>query len=239
MPTSPIGEILDTLRRENDIDQNVILAAIEGAVVEAARTQFNAEQTGAKFRARCDPETGDIEVFALLLVVEEVHNPATEISLADTLKMGIQDARVGDRLDIAKPKEELAGIAAEADTQVILERVREAERDKVYDEYIDRLGELVNSRVKRLERGALIVDLGRIEGVILRAEQSRGESYSPVFENGCPARVDVRPGRARARWPLSQAVGIARRQRSGGAAGAISASAHRRVRAEVTVADRE
>src|SRR5262245_14452653 len=129
MPTIPIGQILDTLRREENIDRNVIVAAIEEVVVEAARLQFNAEQTGEEFRARYDPETGTIEVFALRVVVEEVHHHATEISLADTLKMGITDARVGDRLELAKPKEALGRIAAEADPQIILQRVREAGRD--------------------------------------------------------------------------------------------------------------
>src|SRR4029453_14321577 len=99
MPTSPIGQILNTLRREKNFDQNVIVAAIEEAVLEAARKQFNAEQTGEELCARCDPETGDSEVFALMVVVEDVHNHATEISLADTLKMGLKDAKVGDRLE--------------------------------------------------------------------------------------------------------------------------------------------
>src|SRR5579871_3114403 len=158
MPTSPIGEILDTLRREQNIDQSVAIAAIEEAVVEAARTQFNAEQTGAEFRAHCDAETGDVEVFAVMVVVEEVHNHATEISVSDTLKMGIKDARVGDRLEVAKPKEELGRIATEADTEIILERVRDPEGDDVYDEYIDRMGELVNGSVKRVDRLGIVVD---------------------------------------------------------------------------------
>src|SRR5215471_14316997 len=134
MPTSPIGEILDTLRREKNIGQNVIVAAIEEVVAEAARVQFNAAQTGEEFRARCDPETGNIEVFALMVVVDEVHNHATEISLADTLKRGIKDAKVGDRLEFAKPKEELGRIAVEADPEIVLQRTRDPERPNIYDE---------------------------------------------------------------------------------------------------------
>jgi N utilization substance protein A len=178
VPTSPIGQILDTLRREKNIDQNVILAAIEEAVVEAARAQFNAEQTGAEFRARCDPETADVEVFVLMVVVDEVHNHATEISLPDTLKLGVKDAQVGDRLEFAKPNEELGRIAAEADTQIILERVRELERENIYNDYIDRIGELVNGPVKRFERGDVVLDFDTTEAVILRAEQSPRERFS-------------------------------------------------------------
>src|SRR5689334_9454620 len=176
--SSPIAQTIDVLSREKNIDPNVIIAAIEEAVIKAARKQFNAEQTGEELRARYDPETGDIDLFALMTVVEEVQNPATEISLADVLEMGIEGAEVGDQLEFPKPKEELGRIAAQTAKQIIFQKVREAERKNVYDEYIGRLGELVNGFVKRFEGGRMIVDLGKLEALLPKTEQSRVESFS-------------------------------------------------------------
>src|SRR5256714_973075 len=175
---SPIAQTIDVLSREKNIDPNVIIAAIEEAVIKAARKQFNAEQTGEELRARYDPETGDIDLFALMTVVEEVQNPATEISLADVVEMGIEGAEVGDQLEFPKPKEELGRIAAQTAKQIIFQKVREAERKNVYDEYIGRLGELVNGFVKRFEGGRLIVDFGKLEALLPKSEQSRVESFS-------------------------------------------------------------
>jgi N utilization substance protein A len=176
--SSPIAQTIDVLSREKNIDPIVIIAAIEEAVIKAARKQFNAEQTGEELRARYDPETGDIDLFALMTVVEEVQNPATEISLADVLEMGIEGAEVGDQLEFPKPKEELGRIAAQTAKQIIFQKVREAERKNVYDEYIGRLGELVNGFVKRFEGGRMIVDLGKLEALLPKNEQSRVESFS-------------------------------------------------------------
>jgi len=176
--SSPIAQTIDVLSREKNIDPNVIISAIEEAVIKAARKQFNAEQTGEELRARYDPETGDIDLFALMTVVEEVQNPATEISLADVLEMGIEGAEVGDQLEFPKPKEELGRIAAQTAKQIIFQKVREAERKNVYDEYIGRLGELVNGFVKRFEGGRMIVDLGKLEALLPKNEQSRVESFS-------------------------------------------------------------
>ena len=176
--SSPIAQTIDVLSREKNIDPNVIIAAIEEAVIKAARKQFNAEQTGEELRARYDPETGDIDLFALMTVVEEVENSSTEISLADVLEMGIEGAEVGDQLEFPKPKEELGRIAAQTAKQIIFQKVREAERKNVYDEYIGRLGELVNGFVKRFEGGRLIIDFGKLEAVLPKSEQSRVESFS-------------------------------------------------------------
>jgi N utilization substance protein A len=175
---SPIAQTIDVLSREKNIDPNVIISAIEEAVIKAARKQFNAEQTGEELRARYDPDTGDIDLFALMTVVDEVQNPSTEISLADVTEMGIEGAEVGDQLEFPKPKEELGRIAAQTAKQIIFQKVREAERKNVYDEYIGRLGELVNGFVKRFEGGRIIVDLGKLEALLPKTEQSRVESFS-------------------------------------------------------------
>jgi N utilization substance protein A len=178
MSTSPISQTIDMLSREKGIDPQVIISAIEEAVVKAARKQFNADETGEELRARYDMESGDIDLFALMTVVEEVQDISTEISLADVEEMGIEGAEVGDQLEFPKPKEELGRIAAQTAKHIIFKKVREAERKNIYDEYISRVGELVHGFVKRFEGGRIITDLGKIEAVLPKTQQSRAESFS-------------------------------------------------------------
>jgi N utilization substance protein A len=175
MSTSPIPQTIDILSREKGIDAQVIISAIEDAVVTAARKQF---KTGEDLHARYNPETGDVELFAVMTVVELVENAATEISLADVESMGVEGAEVGDQLEFPKSREELGRIAAQTAKQIIFQKVREAERNNVYDEYINRVGELVHGFVKRFEGGRIIVDLGKVEAVLPKMEQSRAESFS-------------------------------------------------------------
>jgi len=175
MSTSPIPQTIDILSREKGIDPQVIISAIEDAVVTAARKQF---KTGEDLRARYNAETGDVELFALMTVVDEVQDPATEISLTDVEAMGVEGAEVGDQLEFPKPREELGRIAAQTAKQIIFQKVREAERNNVYDEYIGRVAELVHGFVKRFEGGRIIVDLGKIESVLPKTQQSRAEAFS-------------------------------------------------------------
>jgi N utilization substance protein A len=175
MSTSPIPQTIDILSREKGIDPEVIISAIEDAVVTAARKQF---KTGEDLRARYNAESGDVELFALMTVVEEVQDPATEISLHDVEEMGVEGAEVGDQLEFPKPREELGRIAAQTAKQIIFQKVREAERNNVYDEYIGRVGELVHGFVKRFEGGRIITDLGKIEAVLPKTQQSRAEAFS-------------------------------------------------------------
>jgi len=175
MSTSPIPQTIDILSREKGIDPQVIISAIEDAVVTAARKQF---KTGEDLRARYNPESGDVELFALMTVVDEIQDGSTEISLGDVEAMGVEGAEVGDQLEFPKPREELGRIAAQTAKQIIFQKVREAERNNVYDEYIDRVGELVHGFVKRFEGGRIIVDLGKIEAVLPKTQQSRAEAFS-------------------------------------------------------------
>jgi len=175
MSTSPIPQTIDILSREKGIDPQVIISAIEDAVVTAARKQF---KTGEDLRARYNPESGDVELFALMTVVDEIQDASTEISLGDVEAMGVEGAEVGDQLEFPKPREELGRIAAQTAKQIIFQKVREAERNNVYDEYIDRVGELVHGFVKRFEGGRIIVDLGKIEAVLPKTQQSRAEAFS-------------------------------------------------------------
>jgi N utilization substance protein A len=175
MSTSPIPQTIDILSREKGIDPEVIISAIEDAVVTAARKQF---KTGEDLRARYNAESGDVELFALMTVVEEVQDPATELTLDDERLGDVEGAEVGDQLEFPKPREELGRIAAQTAKQIIFQKVREAERNNVYDEYIDKVGELVHGFVKRFEGGRIITDLGKIEAVLPKTQQSRAEAFS-------------------------------------------------------------
>lgn len=175
MSTSPIPQTIDILSREKGIEPEVIISAIEDAVVTAARKQF---KTGEDLRARYNAESGDVELFALMTVVEEVQDAATEITLHEVEEMGVEGAEVGDQLEFPKPREELGRIAAQTAKQIIFQKVREAERNNVYDEYIGRVGELVHGFVKRFEGGRIITDLGKIEAVLPKTQQSRAEAFS-------------------------------------------------------------
>jgi N utilization substance protein A len=164
------------LSREKSIDPNVIIAAIEEAVVKAAEKRFKSSE---ELHARYNPDTGEVELFALKTVVEEVTEPDTQISLAEVEEMGIEGAEVTDQLEFPKePPRELGRIAAQTAKQIIFQKIREAERRNVYDEYINRVGELVHGFVKRFEGGRIITDLGKIEAVLPKPQQSRAESFS-------------------------------------------------------------
>lgn len=174
MATS-LNQTIEILSREKNIEPTVIISAIEDAVMTAARKQF---KTGEELRARYNEESGEVDLFALMTVVEEVTDPDKEISLTDVEEMGVEGAEVGDQLEFPKATEVLGRIAAQTAKQIIFQKVREAERNNVYDEYIERVGELIHGFVKRFEGGRIITDLGKIEAVLPKTQQSRAESFS-------------------------------------------------------------
>jgi len=174
--STPIAQTIELLSKEKNIDAKVIISAIEDAVVTASRKHF---KSGEDLHARYNPETEQIELYAIKRVVDHVENPATEISLQEVEEMGVEGAEVDDLLEFPRPVEELGRIAAQTAKQIIFQKVREAERNNVYEEYIGRIGELVNGHVKRFEGGGrIIVDLGKVEAVLPRSEQSKAESFS-------------------------------------------------------------
>ena len=132
-------------------------------------------------KAKFNPENGQIELFAVKTIVDEVTNPATEISIAEAKQMYGEDAEVevGYQIEFPKRTDVLGRIAAQTAKQVIFQKVREAERENIFAEYNQRIGEVINTTVKRFESGDLIVEIGRVEAVLPRKEQSRAESYTP------------------------------------------------------------
>jgi N utilization substance protein A len=174
-PNTPIAQNIEILAREKNIDPTIIISAIEDAVVTASRKQY---KTGEDLQARYNPDTGLVDLFAVKRVVADVENEATEISLAEVESMGIEGAEIDDVLEFPRSTEELGRIAAQTAKQIIFQKVREAERNNIYEEYIQRVGDLVHGYVKRFEGGRIIVDLGKVEAVLPRVQQSRVESFA-------------------------------------------------------------
>ena len=175
--SNEIFQAIEAVGREKGIDVDIIIQAVEDAYAAAAKKHFHTnEDLGARF----DRENGLVEVFARKRVTEDVADPDLEISLQDASALALDPNEEGV-VEIPKSRDELAQlgrIAAQAAKQIIFQKVREAERDNVYREYIGRLGEMINGVVKRFERGNIVIDLGRTEAVLPKKEQSRAERYS-------------------------------------------------------------
>jgi N utilization substance protein A len=166
-------QTIDQLSREKGIDAQIIVAAVEDAVLVATRKYYKSSE---ELQSHFNKVTGQVEVYAIKKVVEQVQDPDHEISLEQAQKIDPL-AVVESEVHIPKATDVLGRIAAQAAKQVIFQKVREAERDTVYAEYNQRVGELVNCTVKRVEGPDVIVDLGRTEARMPRKEQSRLETY--------------------------------------------------------------
>jgi transcription termination/antitermination protein NusA len=176
MNLSSIAQNIELLSKEKKIDPSVIISAIEDAVVTASRKQF---RTGEDLHARYNLDGGTIELYAIKTVVDEVADPARELTVTEANDEVGEGAEVGDMLELPRPMEDLGRIAAQTAKQIILQKVREAERNNVYEEYIGRLGELVNGFIKRFESGKMIVDLGNgVEAIMPKSQQSRVENFT-------------------------------------------------------------
>ncbi len=166
-------QIADAVAREKSIDRMLVIAAMEDAIQKAAKSRYGSEN---EIRAEIDPKTGEIRLARLLEVVEEVVQDAVEISLKDARKRN-PEANVGDFIAEPLPPLDFGRVAAQNAKQVIVQKVREAERERQYEEYKDRIGDISNGTVKRVEYGNVIVDLGRAEAVVRRDETLPRETY--------------------------------------------------------------
>ncbi|HEX9942554.1 MAG TPA: transcription termination factor NusA [Thermoanaerobaculia bacterium] len=169
-----LNEILRQVAREKDIDLERWISALEDAMASAAKKQHRIKEP---VRAHLDRETGKFDAFIVKKVVETVEDPLAEWTVEEA-RDHKPDAQVGDEVHLPISTDGLGRIAAQNAKQVLYQRVREAERENIYNEYIDRVGEVLNGTVKRFERGDIIVDLGRTEAVVPRSEQARHERYS-------------------------------------------------------------
>lgn len=168
-------QAIDQVSREKGIDAEIIISAVEEAIIAAAKKIFKTDET---FGARFNRSTGDLEVWAVKEVAEEVTNPRRQIPMSEA-SLYYDGVEIGDTIEFQKDTSKLGRIAAHAAKQVILQKVRDAEKEKVFGEFSERLGEVVTAVVRRFERGNVIVDLGNnVEGIMHREEQSKNERYN-------------------------------------------------------------
>lgn len=168
-----ITQTIEQISKEKNIDPKVIIDALEDAMVAASRKYY---RTNEDINARFDPETGMVEIFAVKRVVEQVENPSLEISVEEAKQID-ESLEVDDTVEMPKPTDVLGRIAAQTAKQVILQKVREAERQNIYNDYSQKIGELVNGVIKRFEGPDIIVDVGKTEALLPLREQSRAETY--------------------------------------------------------------
>ena len=166
---------IDQVAKDKGLDSKEIIAALEEAMRQAAKRERGLE---TEIDARFNEELGEIELFEFREVVEEVTDKNAHISLNDA-KAYDPDAEIGDEIGVKVDTSSFGRILAQTAKQVIIQRIREAERDTVYEEYKDRAHEIVNGIVRRFEKGAIIIDLGRAEAVIPPKEQVPRENYRP------------------------------------------------------------
>lgn len=166
-------QIADAVAREKSIDRQIVIQAMADAIQKAARSRYGQE---TDVLADIDSKTGEIKLQRRLLVVDQVEDYGTQIPL-ELARDRNPDIQLGDYVTEPLPPMDFGRIAAQSAKQVIVQKVREAERDRQYDEYKDRVGEIVNGTVKRVEYGNVIVDLGRAEAIIRRDETIPRENF--------------------------------------------------------------
>jgi len=171
MPSN-LNYVIDQVGKDKGIDRKVIIEALEQAVLTASRKKYGHQ---GEIEVRYNEEAGEIELFQFKQVVEEVVNPSTEISLKEARALD-NEAQIGDSLGV-KLNTDFGRIGAQTAKQVIIQKVRDAERENVYNEFKDRKGDLVSGVVQRMEKGSLYINIGRAEAVLLSKEQISGEVY--------------------------------------------------------------
>ena len=186
-------QIADAVAREKNIDKEIVLEALEEAIEKAARSRYGAEN---EIKAHIERKTGDIKLYRVLEVVEHVENHATEMTLKDAEKLKA-GAQIGDLLADELPPIDFGRVAAQTAKQVIVQKVRDAERQRQFDEYQDRIGEIINGVVKRVEYGNVIVDVGQAEAIIRRDQMIPREH----MRNGDRIRAYIADVRREVRGP--------------------------------------
>jgi N utilization substance protein A len=171
---NPLLQQIDAIAKEKGVDPEIIISAVQDALEAAARKRYKTEA----LRARFNQETGQLELYAVKRIVDEVTDESTQISLTEAQQLYGDEAEVDMEIEFPRPTEDLGRIAAQTAKQVIFQKVREAERENVYAEYSERIGEVLNGMVKRFENGDIIMEMGRVEAQLPRKEQSRAENYN-------------------------------------------------------------
>jgi transcription termination/antitermination protein NusA len=186
-----IYQSIEILSKEKGIDPQIVIDAVKDAMLVAARKHF---RTAEDLVAAFNDQTGALEIYGVKKVVEAVQDPDKEISLDDAQRMD-PTAQLESEVHFPKPTEALGRISAQTAKQVILQKVREAERETIFSEYSGRVGELVNCMVKRIEGQDLVVDLGKTEARLLKKEQSKLENFSVGDRARCVIRSVEKAGK--------------------------------------------
>src|SRR5581483_5178625 len=173
MRQNELVEAIDQISRGRRIDKKVLISAVEGALTSASRKFFGANQ---KVRVHIDEDSGEIQTIVSKKVVEDPQNSKQEISLEDAIKVNAE-SKLGDEVDEVVILEELGRISAQTAKQVVLQKVREAERENIFEEYKGREGDLVNGSIQRVESQRVVLDLGETEAVMPAKEQVFREMY--------------------------------------------------------------
>jgi N utilization substance protein A len=168
-----LKRVIDQVSKDRNVSPQVLIETLERALLKAAKSKYGMER---EIEAKFNRETGEVELFEFKTVVETVTDPATQIALGDA-RQHDPNVEVDDQIGLKLDTAGFGRIAAQTAKQVIIQEVRGAERQMVYDEYKDRKGEIVNGIVRRIEKGNLIVDLGRAEAIVLRKEQVPREIF--------------------------------------------------------------
>lgn len=165
-------EALNALEKEKGISKDILLSAVESALILAYKRNYNSQ---GNVRAEVDGKTGEIHIYASKAVVEEVENPASEISLAQARKVNpLYD--IGDVIEEEADTRKFGRIAAQTAKQVVVQRIREAERGNIYEEYVEKENEILTAIVQRVERGSAFVELGKTDGLLMPNEMIPGET---------------------------------------------------------------
>jgi N utilization substance protein A len=169
-----LNRVIEQVSKEKGIDRDVIVKALEGAILSAAKKTFGHEKN---IEAKFKPELGEMELFEIKTVVDQVEDPENQVTLAAAREKLDSEAEIGDELLVKLPAEKFGRIAAQAAKQNIIQSVREAERDVIYNEFKDRKGEVFSGIVQRFEKKNIIVNLGRTEAILPEREQIPRERY--------------------------------------------------------------
>ncbi|MDX9820429.1 MAG: transcription termination factor NusA [Syntrophales bacterium] len=169
-----LKRLIEQMGKDRGIDKQIIIEALEAAMLTAARKKLGMQ---VDIESHYNDEAGEIEVFQFKKVVEKVVDPEMQVSFTEARKTLDEEAELGDSLGIKIDTSTFGRIAVQTAKQIIIQKVKDAERDNIYDEYKDRKGELVNGFVQRFEGGNIIVNLGRAEGVVPISEQIQRETY--------------------------------------------------------------
>jgi N utilization substance protein A len=173
--TISIKHAIEQIVKEKGIDRNVVIEAMEQAVLTAANKKY---RNTRELEARYNPDTGEVELFEFVIVVDEVQDSYKEIDLEEAKEID-PEVEIGDSLGEKLDASGFTRIAAQTAKQVIIQKVREAERETIFNEYSDRQWEIITGMVRRFEKGELLVDLGRAEAVLPSKEQMPREVYRP------------------------------------------------------------